>query len=87
MFEHPIEFNTGYDPVVYKVEAPDAIEPTKEAETVLRYSENKMSAGVFLKRDYKVLVLGFPFESIQSEEERSSVMKAILEAFKAKTSE
>lgn len=86
-FNDELKFNTGYDPVLYKVESPDAIEPDSEAQTVLRYSENQLSAGVFLERDYKVLILGFPFESIQTLEMRSGFMKAILEAFKAKKSE
>ena len=42
----------------YVVESPDAIEPaTKDAHTVMRYSENNLSAGVAYQGDYKTCVL------------------------------
>ncbi len=64
----------------YVVEAPDAIEPADAgAYTILRYSENNLSAGIAYKGDYKTLVLGFPFESIKSEFERNKMMKMVLE--------
>ena len=66
----------------YVVEAPDAIEPaTKEAYTVMRYSENNLSAGVAYQGDYKTYIMGFPFETIRTEAERETLMKAILTFF------
>ena len=66
----------------YIVESPDAIEPaTKEAYTVMRYSENNLSAGVAYEGDYKTCVLGFPFESLHTAEERECLMNAILTFF------
>lgn len=66
----------------YIVESPDAIEPaTKEAYTVMRYSENNLSAGVAYEGDYKTCVLGFPFESLRTAEERECLMNAILTFF------
>lgn len=66
----------------YVVESPDAIEPaTKEAYTVMRYSENNLSAGVAYEGDYKTCVLGFPFESLRTAEERECLMNAILTFF------
>jgi hypothetical protein len=66
----------------YVVEAPDAIEPaSKEAYTVMRYSENNLSAGVAYQGDYKTYIMGFPFETIRTEAERETLMKAILTFF------
>ena len=66
----------------YLVEAPDAIEPaTKEAYTVMRYSENNLSAGVAYQGDYKTYILGFPFETIRTDIERETLMNAILTFF------
>jgi hypothetical protein len=67
----------------YVVEAPDAIEPaTKEAYTVMRYSESNLSAGVAYQGDYKTYILGFPFETIRTACEREALMNAILNFFK-----
>ena len=66
----------------YVVEAPDAIEPaTKEAYTVMRYSENNLSAGVAYQGDYKTYILGFPFETIRTDIERETLMNSILTFF------
>lgn len=66
----------------YVVESPDAIEPaTKDAHTVMRYSENNLSAGVAYQGDYKTCVLGFPFESIRTDSEREALMNAVLTFF------
>jgi len=74
------KFNTEYHPTVYKVEAPDAIEPVGEgAMTVLRYTENNASAGVLFNGAYKALVLGFPLETIVDQKERFDFMKQILD--------
>ena len=66
----------------YVVEAPDAIEPAgKDAYTVMRYSENNLSAGVAYQGDYKTYIMGFPFETIRTKAERETLMKAILTFF------
>ncbi len=73
------EFYTKLNSDFYAVESPDAIEPVGNGgETVFRYSENNLSAGVAYKGDYKTLILGFPFETIKGESERDSLMKAVL---------
>ncbi len=73
------EFNTKYLPEIYKVEAPDAIEPMgKGAKTAFRYSENNTSAGVAFSGRYKVVALGFPFETIIKREDRFKLMKQVL---------
>ena len=66
----------------YVVESPDAIEPaTQDAYTIMRYSENNLSAGVAYQGDYKTCVLGFPFESIRTDSEREALMNAVLTFF------
>lgn len=66
----------------YVVEYPDAIEPAdKNAFTLFRYSENNLSAGVIYKGEkYGTVVLGFPIESVKGEENRSRLVKGLVEA-------
>jgi hypothetical protein len=81
-FKGIYNFNTSYNSSIYSVEAPDAIEPAdKSALCALRYSENNTSAGVVYDGLYKTFILGFPFETIISEEERRNLMKDIIEFF------
>ena len=75
-------YHNELNPDSYIVESPDAIEPAgKEAYTVMRYSENNLSAGVAYSGAYKTCVLGFPFESIRTEAERDALMNAVLMFF------
>ncbi len=77
-----LAFNTGYSEEIYTVESPDAIEPTdKEAKTILRYSSTNTSAAIAYLSNYKILIWGFPFESILLEKERNESMKNILLLF------
>lgn len=74
------EFNTSDRRDIYTVEAPDAIEPyDKTSLTAIRYSENNTSAGVFGTVKNRTAVLGFPFETVVSEEDRNQIMKYILD--------
>jgi len=76
------KFNTSYNPKIYTVEAPDAIEPADSlAHTIFRYKENNMSAAVAYDGDYKVIVFGFPFETILDSESRIQTIKAIFKFF------
>ncbi len=69
----------------YVVESPDAVEPAAPgAETVMRYTENNLSAAVAYKGDYKTFVMGYPFESIRSDEERAQLMERVLDFFNDK---
>lgn len=66
----------------YVVESPDAIEPIgKGAYTIMRYSENNLSAGVAYEGKYKTCILGFPFEALRTPDEREILMRAILTFF------
>ncbi len=71
------QFNTKLDPVLYTVEGADALEPVDStASTLLRYTENNMSAGVAYRgNDYGVVSMGFPFETIADQGKRDEIMK------------
>jgi len=72
-------FNTGLFDSFYAAEAPDAIEPAdKLSLTALRYSENNTSAAVMHRGEARSFVMGFPFETINSQAERDLLMKQIL---------
>ena len=72
-------FNTGYHPQIYTVEGADAIEPADStATTLIRYTENNMSAAVGYRGDYGMVALGFPFETIIEESARDFIMKKTL---------
>lgn len=78
-------FNTRYHPSQYKVESPDAIEPsTSDAITILRYAENNTSAAIAASGESNIVVFGFPFESILTETSRDEVMAAVLKFLDAK---
>jgi len=78
-FTGTFDFNTEYSPSVYSVEAPDAIEPAGKGSVCLfRYSESNASAGVAFKGPYNTVILGFPFETILTEEQRELLMNQIM---------
>ena len=81
-------FNTARQPEIYAVEAPDAIEPSgKNGVTAFRYKENNAGAGTIYMGEYKTVILGFPFETIISNNERDALMKDILDFFIKNNSE
>lgn len=69
----------------YFVEAPDVIIPIDMgAIKICSYRESGLSAGVAYKKGYGVCTLGFPFETIEKEEQRDMLMKNILTFFQNK---
>jgi len=79
------DFNTGYLPSIYSVEAPDGIEPFgKDAITAFRYTENNISAGVVFNGKYKVVAMGMPFETITKTTDRNQLMQQIINIFESK---
>ncbi|MCF7806925.1 MAG: xanthan lyase [Candidatus Marinimicrobia bacterium] len=81
-----LEFNTTYHRDIYRVEAPDAIEPADtNAVTLLRYKHNTKSAAVAYKDDKtNIITMGFPFEAILDLEHRRALMAAIFEYYSRK---
>ena len=68
----------------YAVPAPDCIVPVDTAFPVFTYVPGNQSAGIAYKGNYRTFVLGFPFESIQSEADRATIMAGILGFFTQK---
>ena len=65
----------------YAVESPDSFyAPDKDKGcTLMRYSENNLAAATaFNGGAYRTVVLGFPFETIKGEAERTSLMSQIM---------
>ncbi len=76
-----VRFNQRFSPVQYKVESPDAINPLRDAQTILRYRENEFSAATAFSGTYKCVVFGFPFESIVDHRQGVQIMGTILNFF------
>ena len=74
-----IKYNTEINDSIYAVEAPDALYPAGGGEIFLRYLENHFAAGVGYKKNYGVVVFGFPFETILDEVTRNNLMKHIID--------
>lgn len=75
------KFSNELNDSIYAVEAPDAIAPSNSAETILRYSENHFSAAIAHKKEYGVVVFGFPFETVLKSDVRDEIMKAVIKYF------
>lgn len=67
----------------YAVESVDAIEPINgSAYTIMRYTETSKSAAIAFKGAYRVVALGFPFETLTDKVQRAVLMREILEFLK-----
>lgn len=76
-------YNNTLNDSCYVVESPDGIEPAdNDAGTIMRYTENNLSAAVAWQGKYRTVALGFPFETINNTEARNNLMKQILNFFK-----
>ncbi len=82
--KNTFEFNTTFNDSVYKVEAPDELGEINGSEILLRYSENNFSAAIGYKDKYGVVSLGFPFETILGENQRTLIMKSVLNYLEVK---
>ena len=75
-------FNQERNGRIYAVESPDGIEPVGTgAYTVFRYKENNISAGVAYQGDYKTVILGFPVETLDSQEQIDCLMQEVVRFF------
>lgn len=82
-FSGSFEYNATYNPSIYTVEAPDAIEPFGAgAVSAFRYGDTRCSAGVAYQGKYTTLVLGFPFETIANAGQRKELMHQVLQFMK-----
>ena len=85
-FNGKFYFNTLPSESVYAVECADALAPASDdAFTIFRYSENRISAGVAYKgENYSTVVLGFPIETLKSQNEIDKIIKETIVFFENK---
>lgn len=75
-------FYTSPNEKSYYVEAPDVIIPADiRAVKICEYEQNNSGAGIAYKEKYGVCAFGFPFETIQSEDDRDRLMRSVLTFF------
>ncbi len=64
----------------YPVTAPDCILAMSPAFPVMTYANGNVSAAVaYQGNDYRTFVMGFPFESIKTEADRTAIMASVLQ--------
>lgn len=64
----------------YPVTAPDCILAMSPAFPVMTYTDGNVSAAVaYQGNDYRTFVMGFPFESIKTEADRTAIMASVLQ--------
>lgn len=84
-FKGKYSFNNTLNDRMYIVEAPDGLVPASDdAHTIFRYSDNKVSAGVAYKGTYKVVTLGFPIETLDTEAQIDEIIGETLKFFEGK---
>lgn len=74
-------FSNELNSDMYAVESPDSFYPSddKRGATIMRYSENNLIAGTAMDANtYRTVVIGFPFETIKTDNARSSLMKQVM---------
>ncbi len=81
LFKTDYTFCTSFNRNQYAVKSPDAIEPANGSFRILSYEDTQLPACVAYKGKYSTVIAGFPFESIETEGERSTFMKEILDFF------
>ncbi|MBR1538712.1 MAG: hypothetical protein IJ636_04315, partial [Bacteroidales bacterium] len=75
-------FNTELNDIVYAVESPDGLTPVGDgAYTIFRYAENNISAGVAYQGDYKTVALGFPVETLETQQQIDCLIGEIARFF------
>lgn len=81
-FRLKAEFNTGQSNSIYAVESPDILAPAGPGAFVpFRYASNNTAAGIAWRGNYKVMVLGFPFETIIKQTDQDLLGRQIMNFF------
>ena len=78
-----LEICNTINPERYSVESPDGILPgSKSASSFMRYADSGISAGICHEgKGYRTVCLGFPIESLKSEDSIDEIIKLTLEYF------
>ncbi len=80
-------FSNERNPEIYAVESPDSFYPAddKTGATFMRYTENNLIAGTaYSPGSYRVIVIGFPFETIDGTDSRTHLMRQVTEFLSGK---
>jgi hypothetical protein len=73
-----IRFDDGTGSM-YKVQTPDILRPAADAEAALVYTGTNAPAAVqYAGNGYKLVYIGFPFETIENERTRTDIMERAL---------
>ncbi len=82
-FKGSYEFYSELNDKKYVCEAPDAFTPACEnAYTIFRYPQSSISAGVaYDGKDYKVVTLGFPIETLKSQCQIDNLIGEVVDFF------
>lgn len=80
LLDRRFDFHTKPNEVFYCVETPDGLIPASEkASTFLRYADTNISAGVcYDSGTHKAVSLGFPVETITSDEDIEKLLRTVL---------
>lgn len=80
----PFTLSRNYNANYYPLMAPESLYPVDNAFSALVYQPDNTSAAIAYKGSYRTFVMGFPFESISSAEDRNRIMASILSFFSSK---
>ena len=78
------DFSCELNPDLYAVESPDSFYASNPEQgcSIMRYTENNLVAGTALYAPtHRAVVIGFPFETIADDAQRSNLMKQVLDFF------
>jgi hypothetical protein len=62
----------------YAATSADILQPVKPAYTAMQYADGYGAAVAYKGTDYRLFVMGLPFECIQEEQKRTSIMNGII---------
>ena len=62
----------------YAATSTDMLQPVSPAITAMQYADGYGAAIAYRGNDYRLVVMGFPFECIQTKQKRSSIMCGLL---------
>ncbi|MDK2971588.1 MAG: hypothetical protein PWP23_1343 [Candidatus Sumerlaeota bacterium] len=68
----------GMDKAVYPVKTPDVLRPLGAARASLVYAGGNKAAAIETAFPHRVIVMGFPFETIEKPADRNAVMKSAM---------
>ncbi len=74
-----VSFDDGTGPV-YPVASPDGLEPTGGSQAALTYATGE-TAAIQYSGDYRLIVIGFPFETVLDAENRQKIIHAAQDFF------